>query len=328
MSSKTCSWNMTFIEDCLNDNLKWFYYVAITSFVIITLLTTIILIYKCCDNSPLWDDYMFEPSFGFLFWLALQALSRTLLLIIIFLNIFPGCYILRTIINGSSWIFGTCVSATYLVGIFRAIPRLTFHQSTTNREDNQSKPTTSFIPNQRSLATIYWTFIITFSIIIFTLTSIRGYAVSTHKDNMNNTVSLIILFVIGISNISIVLCFLKYGGLLFTLINECALITGGKDFRVRVQSELHKSYVNKLRILSSSITILVLWSSMSCFVFSILGTMAKGSTVMLYILIIVNKLLTVLGILVTFSGVFYYQLSAAKTNSIVDVDDTDTFDVA
>ncbi|CAG8486767.1 624_t:CDS:2 [Diversispora eburnea] len=221
-------------------------------------------------------------------------------------------------LNSSTFIFGTFVNVTYLVGIFRAIPLLTFHQSTANREDNQSKPT-RYIPSKRSLATIYWTFVITFSLIVFILSFIRGYVILIRNDRMNNIISTIMLIIIGITNISIVFGYFKYGGLLFTLINECALITGGKDFKVKLQGEIHKAHVNKIRILSFSISILVLWSSTSYFIFAILGTLTKGNPVMLYILIIVNKFFSVFFILGTFAGIFYWY---------VVVDDADTFEVA
>ncbi|RHZ84825.1 hypothetical protein Glove_74g271 [Diversispora epigaea] len=297
-SNMSCTWNMIFIQNCLNDDLKWFYYTATTSFVVIAILSTSLLIYKCYrDNSPLWNDHMFEPTTGFLFWLTLHIFSRTLLMFIILFNIFPECFVLRTMLNGSNFVFGTYANATFLVGIFKAIPRLAFYRSTTNRDDNKSKPT-SFIPNERSLATIYWTFIIIIGSTILLLTILRGYSIFIHNNDMNYIIYMIILFIIGISNIFIVLCFIKYGRLLFTLVNECVLITGGNDFRIEVQGqgELYKSYVNKLKILSFTLSVLVLWSSISCFTFPLLGALF---------------------------GIFYCQVDT-KTDS--GVNDSDTFD--
>ncbi|PKY15319.1 hypothetical protein RhiirB3_466638 [Rhizophagus irregularis] len=154
-----------------------------------------LLLYKRFhDNSLLWSDRIFEPITGFLLWVVLHSSFRICYLIFVAFNLMPNAFILRSIINFSGWAFVQFAIATYIAGIFKAIPKLTFHRQTACKQ-------AKFIPAYQSVLFIYWIFIITVGSLIFVLSCLRVFN----------------------------LCLFKYGRLLVALTQESVKLTNGRN---------------------------------------------------------------------------------------------------
>ncbi|CAG8666434.1 1954_t:CDS:2, partial [Acaulospora colombiana] len=101
---------------------------------------------------------------------------------------------------------------------FKTLPKLAFHQIPTLNGDQQ------FIPSERSITLLYWTFVLATSILTLILSVLRAT-----------------------QSISI-LCFIKYGRLLVKLLEGSVRLSGVSDLvsPVNITSfEKYKVYVTK-----------------------------------------------------------------------------------
>ncbi|GBB95127.1 hypothetical protein RclHR1_02480026 [Rhizophagus clarus] len=304
------------------------YYIMIISCSIESVSTFSLLLYKRFhDNSSLWSDRIFEPLTGFLLWVFLYSTFRNLYLIIITFGLMPDAIILKSIINFSGWAFIQFAIATYIAGIFRTIPKLTFHRPTACRQ-------TKFIPTYHSVLFIYWIFVITVGLLVIILSYLRGYFQG--KNDRNNLIisQAFLLIILSISNIVFNLCLFKYGRFLVVLTQESVNLTNGRD-------EAYNAYLNKLKTINFSLMVVVSWTSISFFLWSMCSLTIKVNMdipaimtfmtntaytimIMAAIISIIRGELYIKGInnadinLSTISNVRWSETSFGQTNSVIE----------
>src|SRR5581483_3987217 len=75
-----CRWDISIVRSCRGSiYFLWIYYIGIVLYSIITIISTILLIYKIFfKKSSLWNDRMFEPIIGYLMYLCLHGICEYL----------------------------------------------------------------------------------------------------------------------------------------------------------------------------------------------------------------------------------------------------------
>ncbi|RIA79187.1 hypothetical protein C1645_882788 [Glomus cerebriforme] len=287
MSSPDCSGTLSYTKLLcrVNDSHLWIYYITIIICIIVSLFAFSVLLYKYFhDNSPLWGDHLFEPITGFLFWVSLHSSIRAADLGIIALDLMPNGEILESFINYVGWTCGQFAIATYIVGTFKAIPRLAFHRPTGNRHDSKCK-LTQFIPGQRSVLLIYWSYIIGVGVIVTIFSCLKGYYVQIGNQTMYKFSQGVLLFTLSIANFACILGLLKYGRLLVVLTTESVrLVSGVKN---KDQHNAHKAHLKKLKIINFALLVIVSWSSLICLLWAVVILAAtKQSSLPLFTMIL------------------------------------------
>ncbi|CAB4381245.1 unnamed protein product [Rhizophagus irregularis] len=253
------------------------YYIMIIFCAIESLSAFSLLLYKRFhDNSLLWSDRIFEPITGFLLWVVLHSSFRICYLIFVAFNLMPNAFILRSIINFSGWAFVQFAIATYIAGIFKAIPKLTFHRQTACKQ-------AKFIPAYQSVLFIYWIFIITVGSLIFVLSCLRGYFQSINERNS------------------------FYGRLLVALTQESVKLTNGRN-------EPYNAYLKKLKTINFALMVIVSWSSISFLSWAICSIKVKANFDLPTILSFITNNCYVIMIMAAIIGIIRGQLYPKDIN--------------
>ncbi|CAG8560114.1 7995_t:CDS:2 [Gigaspora rosea] len=142
-------------------------------------------------------------------------------------------YIIKSVVAALGWAFGCIAIATYLVSIFKVLPRLALNQHSVFSIDadlpKDHLTANRFIPNINSVHIIYWTYTIsTFSYTLI-MSILKGYFQGTGEENPFNIVHTLLNIGLGISDILGIVCFIKYGRLIIKLLDESATLIGLVD---------------------------------------------------------------------------------------------------
>ncbi|CAG8684844.1 663_t:CDS:2 [Dentiscutata erythropus] len=184
-------------------------------------------------------------------------------------------YIIKSIIAAFGWALGWVAIATYLVSIFKVLPRLALNQHTILSIDADLPEchltANRFIPSINSVLKIYWTYTIAILVYTLTLAILRGYYQGIGERALFNITHGLIGFGLGISAILGIVCFIKYGRLIIKLLYESATLIGLTDVRnsQRKTSCLKNYHVHlkKLKIMNFSLLVIVCWCGfIGCFI--------------------------------------------------------------
>ncbi|CAG8671359.1 42004_t:CDS:2, partial [Gigaspora margarita] len=147
------------------------------------------------------------------------------------------------------WTFGWIAVATYLVSIFKVLPRLALNQHTVFSIDAdlpESHLTANrFIPNIKSVFKIYWTYTIVILIYTLILSILRGYFQGIGERRSFNIAHSLLELGLGISDVLGVVCFIKYGRLIVKLLDESAILIGLADIK---NSQRKASFLESYRV--------------------------------------------------------------------------------
>ncbi|RIB25167.1 hypothetical protein C2G38_531687 [Gigaspora rosea] len=171
-------------------------------------------------------------------------------------------YIIKSIINTLGWSFGCIAAATYLVSIFKILPRLALNSNTVfNIEAANNLIIDHFIPKDSTVLKIYWTFTIIMITTSLILSIFKGYFQMVDKESLFNIIQSIILIEYCIAYIIGALCFIKYGSLVVRLLDESTKLMGLEDIR-KSESKAsrlvnYRTCLNKLKIMNFSLSIIV-----------------------------------------------------------------------
>ncbi|CAG8548700.1 10347_t:CDS:2 [Acaulospora morrowiae] len=232
-------------------------YVTTGLYCLLSVLSLSLLLYKTFfKKASWWNDYMVEPVIGFLTFLTLHGLFRSLTLIILARELIPSRYILKSIISFLSCLFEIIAIWTYMVGIFKTLPRLAFHQINTFNGDKH------FIPGDRLIKLSYWAFVIITTNLTLISAILKGYYQTIGDEQGSSMFLSIFLAVIFAAEAITFACFIKYGRLLVELLNGSARLSGVSDDISQesiVKFAKYKMYVTKMKLTNSILTVVVGW---------------------------------------------------------------------
>ncbi|KAF0559049.1 hypothetical protein F8M41_007020 [Gigaspora margarita] len=307
-----CRWDLSIITNCQGSiYFFWIYYISITICFILLITSLVILIYKLPWNSNLISNL--GPIKGFLIWMILHGSFRAVSMLIITNDWLHDNYIIKSIINIFGWSFGCIAAATYLVSIFKVLPHLALHTNTVfDIEVANNLIIDHFIPKDSTVLKIYWTFIIIMITTSLILSILKGYFQMVDKELLFNIIQTTILIEYCGAYILGALCFIKYGRLVVKLLDESAKIMGLEDIRKSENkaSRLvnYRTYLNKLKIMNFSLSILVCWLGVLSF-FLVLFRNKIGEYLTLYIILaFISFDGTAIIMLITLFGIIYGEI--------------------
>ncbi|CAB4413157.1 unnamed protein product [Rhizophagus irregularis] len=120
-------------------------------------------------KGHIWEKGCFAPLEGYLLGVSIFSMARAFTNIIQQMNWFSNNPILREMIYDFSWFSGDFTIATYLAGIFRTLPRMTFYKFS-----NENSPTILILKGSQ-ISNIFWTFFCIHIIYSQTLAILTGY---------------------------------------------------------------------------------------------------------------------------------------------------------
>lgn len=121
-------------------------------------------------KGHIWEKGCFAPLEGYLLGVSIFSMARAFTNIIQQMNWFSNNPILREMIYDFSWFSGDFTIATYLAGIFRTLPRMTFYKFS-----NENSPTILILKGSQ-ISNIFWTFFCIHIIYSQTLAILTGIA--------------------------------------------------------------------------------------------------------------------------------------------------------
>ncbi|GBC01444.1 hypothetical protein RclHR1_00420006 [Rhizophagus clarus] len=166
-----CEWGYS-ITNCNYDlTLQAFYICSDVLFIILTIGATSLLIFRIiARKGHIWEKGCFVPLEGYLLGLSVFSMARTFTNIVQQMNWFSDYPIMREMIYDLSWFTGDFTIATYLAGIFRMLPRMTFYKFS-----NENSPTILLLKGSQ-ITNIFWTFFFIHIIYSQTLAILTGVA--------------------------------------------------------------------------------------------------------------------------------------------------------
>ncbi|CAG8633980.1 5221_t:CDS:2 [Cetraspora pellucida] len=227
--------------------------------------------YKTIWNIPIKNISM-DPIKGFLIWMILHGICthiRGVSMLIITNDLMHDNYIIKSIISSLGWAFGCIAIATYLVSIFKILPRLALHQHTVysiNADLPEDHLTVNrFIPNINSVLKVYWAYVIFTFVFTSVLSIIKGYFQGTGEETPFDITHTLLGIGFGVSEVLGIVCFIKYGRLIIKLLDESTTLIGLMDIRhsqsTTLYLESYRAHLNK----KDSREIYVIVPSYGCF---------------------------------------------------------------
>ena len=119
-----------------------------------------------------------------------------------------------------------------------------------NRNDNLiNQATHKFIPSNKSITIIYWSFVIIVGSLGLIFSCLKGYFQKIGNDHYFDICQNLLLALFGFSHICEVYCFIKYGKLLVGLLNESVELLEGNDSpSILSMLNQYKTYLKKVNI--------------------------------------------------------------------------------
>ncbi|CAI2174290.1 14089_t:CDS:2 [Funneliformis geosporum] len=132
-----CEWGYS-ITNCNYDSaLQAFYICSDILYLIVTVGAAALLAFRIIvRKGQIWKERCFSPLEGYLLGIIIFGAARTFTNIVQQMDWFSNNPILREVIYDFSWFPGDLTIATYLTGIFRTLPKMSFY-----RFSNQNTPT-------------------------------------------------------------------------------------------------------------------------------------------------------------------------------------------
>ncbi|RIB03429.1 hypothetical protein C2G38_2254986 [Gigaspora rosea] len=267
-SLSPCQWELLIITNCEGSSyLLRIVYVSIILCITISVLSSAILIYKTTWNNVQKRNINMDPLKGFLIFMTLYGIFRMVSMLIATNDWMHDNYIIKSVVAALGWAFGCIAIATYLVSIFKVLPRLALNQHSVFSIDadlpKDHLTANRFIPNINSVHIIYWTYTIsTFSYTLI-MSILKGYFQGTGEENPFNIVHTLLNIGLGISDILGIVCFIKYGRLIIKLLDESATLIGLVDVRnSQYKAQFLNNYrihLKKLKVMNFSLLVIVCW---------------------------------------------------------------------
>ncbi|PKY50502.1 hypothetical protein RhiirA4_467008 [Rhizophagus irregularis] len=160
------------ISDCNYDLILQAFYICSDVLYIIVMIGAIaLLMFRIiARKGHIWEKGCFAPLEGYLLGVSIFSMARAFTNIIQQMNWFSNNPILREMIYDFSWFSGDFTIATYLAGIFRTLPRMTFYKFS-----NENSPTILILKGSQ-ISNIFWTFFCIHIIYSQTLAILTGIA--------------------------------------------------------------------------------------------------------------------------------------------------------
>ncbi|KAF0553513.1 hypothetical protein F8M41_020244 [Gigaspora margarita] len=224
-------------------------------------------------------------------------------------------YIIKSVVAALSWAFGCFAIATYLVSIFKVLPRLALNQhsvfsiSADLPEDHLTA--NRFIPNINSTLKVYWTYTITAFVFTLILSILRGYFQKIGEEKSFNITHTLLGVALGISNVLGIVCFIKYGRLIIKLLDESATLLGLMDVRSSQQTlclENYRIHLKKLQIMNFSLFATVCWFGFLGFYAALMRSTIEKYTPWYIILASMSLDGTTMTMLITLLGIIYGEI--------------------
>ncbi|KAF0553517.1 hypothetical protein F8M41_020246 [Gigaspora margarita] len=276
-----CRWELLIITNCEGGlYLLGICYFSIILCFTIFFLSLAILVYKTIwNNIPIKRKIEMDPTKGFLIWMALCGILRAVSMLIAAKDWMHDNRIIKSVMVAFGWTFGWIAVATYLVSIFKVLPRLALNQHTVFSIDAdlpESHLTANrFIPNIKSVFKIYWTYTIVILIYTLILSILRGYFQGIGERRSFNIAHSLLELGLGISDVLGVVCFIKYGRLIVKLLDESAILIGLADIKNSQRKasflESYRVHLKKLKIMNFSLLIIVCWCGFFGFFIALMG---------------------------------------------------------
>ncbi|CAG8733113.1 10215_t:CDS:2, partial [Funneliformis mosseae] len=142
------------ITNCNYDPaLQAFYICSDVLYLIVTVGAAALLAFRIIvRKGRIWKERCFSPLEGYLLGIVIFGAARAFTNIVQQMDWFSSNPILREVIYDFSWFPGDLTIATYLTGIFRTLPKMSFY-----RFSNQNTPTI-FLLKESQITSIYWKF--------------------------------------------------------------------------------------------------------------------------------------------------------------------------
>ncbi|KAF0553515.1 hypothetical protein F8M41_020245 [Gigaspora margarita] len=225
-------------------------------------------------------------------------------------------YIIKSVVAALGSVLGCIAIATYLVSIFKVLPRLALNQHSVFSIDadlpKDHLTANRFIPNIHSVTIIYWTYTIAIFSYTLILSILKGYFQGTGEENPFNIVYTLLNIGLGISDVLGIVCFIKYGRLIIKLLDESATLIGLVDVRnSQHKAQFLKNYhthLKKLKVMNFSLLLIVCWYGFLGFFIALMRN-AIVNYMPLYIALVAISLDGVNFImLITFLGIIYGEI--------------------
>ena len=125
----------------------------------------------------------------------------------------------------------------------------------------ENRTTRKFIPSDRSISLIYWLFLIIVAIFGAILSCLKGHFQAMGNNQHFDMIQNLLLIVLGSSQIIAIFCFVKYGRLLVSLLNETVQLSDANDYKnnptALVSLNRYKLYLTKVNIISDMYSIYI-----------------------------------------------------------------------
>ncbi|CAB4396413.1 unnamed protein product [Rhizophagus irregularis] len=266
-----CEWGYS-ISDCNYDLILQAFYICSDVLYIIVMIGAIaLLMFRIiARKGHIWEKGCFAPLEGYLLGVSIFSMARAFTNIIQQMNWFSNNPILREMIYDFSWFSGDFTIATYLAGIFRTLPRMTFYKFS-----NENSPTILILKGSQ-ISNIFWTFFCIHIIYSQTLAILTGY---------------------GLVHLSFAFAAIYYGKRLVEFTKNSFTLAGVNDDNIGINSIISSSEssfvgsnqsidanrsiraltnirinqnIRKMRILNFSCIYIFLWHSISLIIVSFL----------------------------------------------------------
>ncbi|KAF0553516.1 hypothetical protein F8M41_020245 [Gigaspora margarita] len=235
-SPSLCRWELLIITNCEGSlYLIPIVYVSLILCITISVLSSAILIYKTTWNNVQIRNIKMDPLKGFMVCMTLYGIFRMVSMLIAVNDWIHDSYIIKSVVAALGSVLGCIAIATYLVSIFKVLPRLALNQHSVFSIDadlpKDHLTANRFIPNIHSVTIIYWTYTIAIFSYTLILSILKGYFQGTGEENPFNIVYTLLNIGLGISDVLGIVCFIKYGRLIIKLLDESATLIGLVDVR-------------------------------------------------------------------------------------------------
>ncbi|RIA80153.1 hypothetical protein C1645_839218 [Glomus cerebriforme] len=166
-----CEWGYS-ITNCNYDlTLQAFYICSDVLYIIAMIGATALLIFRIIvRKGHIWENRCFAPLEGYLLGISIFSAARAFTNIVQQIDLFSNNPIIREMIYDLSWFLGDLTIATYLAGVFRMLPRMTFYKFS-----NENSHTIILLKGSQ-ITIIYWTFFIIHIIYSQTFAILTGIA--------------------------------------------------------------------------------------------------------------------------------------------------------
>jgi len=241
-----------------NCNDKLFFRRNTTSSLILTIMLSILalslLIYRQrVLKAPFWNGKLFAPLDGLLFWLLVWSALKAATAVIKLYDLWPTSSVKYILFNACWWTPNIAV-ATYVCGLFYAIPRMQpLQTSSTTR--------TVYLVSPSSIPYLYWSFIV-FNVILFeTLTMLAIKCRFAKRSALEVILWKVHWSLIILEQLLLIAMLLYYGRMLVRLARDCISVTGDK--------RKYESFANKMNSANIGFTVAYIFYILliMCFIF-------------------------------------------------------------